>query len=419
MLIRNVALIVAAITGTAYAQPTALRAGHLVNPATGTSTADQIILVDGTRIAAVGDDVDIPSDAQIIDLSDSWVVPGLMDAHTHLTTGARPGEYLDAPWTRESTALRALRGARNARVVLEAGFTTVRDVGNDGNYAAVDLRKAIDAGFVPGSTMITTGKIIAPLGGQVTQVPFELGPFGRFEYIDADTHDEIKKAVRQNVYYGATAIKLVADSNRYYYSEEDIRVAVDEARLSRPGLAVAVHASGGEPARNAILAGADSIEHGERLSDELLRLMKERGTVLVGTEFPRAHWELVFGPSADGTGSDFPTLVLNRLKRAHRIGVTMAFGTDVITAVPGRSRAEMMLDYLDVWIEAGVPAADTLRAMTTNAARLLRVDDRRGAITAGLAADIVATRANPLADIGALKQIHFVMKDGAIIRHEP
>jgi imidazolonepropionase-like amidohydrolase len=189
------------ITAAAFAQTTVLRVGGLIDPAAGTIARNQVILVKDGKIAEVGPKVNIPAGAEVIDLTNAWVMPGLMDAHT--------------------------------------------------------------------------------------RIPPEQGRFWLFEYIDADDKDEVRKAVRQNIYYGADAIKLVADNGAFYYTVEEIRAAVEESHAA--GRPVSVHVMGGEAARNVILGGADSIEHGFDLSDELLRLMKEKGTWLVGAEFPQAH----------------------------------------------------------------------------------------------------------------------------------
>ena len=218
--------------------------------------------------------------------------------------------------------------------------------------------------------------------------------------------------MRQNIYYGANAIKLVSDNGAYYYSEEEIRAAVTEAH--RAGVTVAVHVLGGDAARNVILGGADAIEHGFALSDELLTLMKERGTVLVGTDFPFEHLAAIV-PDQDLARS-WSEMLLHRLNRAHSIGVKMAFGSDVVVDLPGMNRAQMALDYLKIWRAAGIPHAKILKCMTTNAAELFGIQQERGAIATGQWADIIATPNNPLDDIQALKDVHFVMKEGAIIR---
>jgi len=394
----------------------AIRAGVLVDPSTSSTKRDQTILIENGTIRAIGSAVEIPAGAQRIDLSREWVVPGLMDAHTHLTlteiTGDAPFESF---YLSESTAYRALRGMHNAQILLQRGFTVVRDVGNDGDYAMIDVRHAIEKGLFAGPTVIGSGKIIAPFGGQSHAIPSERGPFWQYEYLDADTPDEVRKAVRRNIYYGAGVIKLVSDNNPYHASEEELRAAVDEAH--KAGLPVAIHVYGGAAAQAAIDAGVDSIEHGFFLTDMQLNQMKSKGTFLVGTDFPRAHLDII-GTS----GGIFPPpdvlapKIIDRLKRAHRIGVRMAFGTDTVCDMPGRTRADLMLDYLDVWRAAGVAPMDILRAMTSEAAELLRVQKERGRLAPDMAADIVAMPADPIQDIGALRNIDFVMKNGKLVR---
>ena len=233
----------------ALAQVTAIRAGHLIDPATGTVAANQIVLVDGGKILDVGPQVSIPAGASVIDLSGQWVMPGLMDAHTHLTLGTL--DYIGS-YIRQSKALRALLGARNAQDVLRAGFTMVKDIGNDADYAGVDVRRAVERGWFIGPTFLNAGKIIAPYGGQSRNVPPEQGTYWEVEYIDADTPDEIRKAVRQNIYYGATTIKLVSDSHAYFYSVDEIKAAVAEAHAA--GMTVAVHATATSPRATPLLA---------------------------------------------------------------------------------------------------------------------------------------------------------------------
>jgi imidazolonepropionase-like amidohydrolase len=405
-------------TAPAFSQTTAIRAGHVIDPATGQASGAQTILVREGKIAAVGAKIEIPKDATIVDLSSAWVLPGLMDAHTHLTLDIAPADApndLSALYLREGTGLRALRGMWHARQYVEAGFTTVRDLGNSANHADTDLRVAIERGWFPGPTIVNSGKIITPFGGQSHLIPPEQPRPWLWEYIDADGPDEVRKAVRENIFYGAKVIKLAIDNAPYVYSEEEIRAAVTEAH--RSGLPVAVHVFGGAGADNAIRAGVDSIEHGFELTDEQLQTMKDKGIFLVGTDSPRAHLDAI------GTaGGIFPEPevnarnILDRLKRAHRIGVKMAFGTDAASVIPGKNRGEMAYDYFEVWTAAGVPPAKILQCMTTNAAELLRVQGERGAIAAGKYADIVATPDNPLDNIQALRKINFVMKDGRIIR---
>jgi imidazolonepropionase-like amidohydrolase len=404
----------------AFGQTIAIRAGNLIDPANGTVKKDQIIVVRDGTITAVGPGLEIPKDSEIVDLSKSWIMPGLIDAHTHITWGQPFWTLGDFTYLYQNSADRALVGLKTAQTLLNAGITTVRDVGNDGAYIAVSLRKAMDRGLFPGPTILTSGKIIAPFGGQESDVSYEMGPFWRIEYLDADGPEQIRHAVRENIFYGADLIKLVADNSKSFYSLEEIRAAVEVAHSA--GLAVAVHVMNDEPAKNVILGGADSIEHGFYLSDDVLRLMKEKGTVLVGTDFPADHLvagrlygvpgELRTPEEARADGKK----ILDRLQRAYKIGVKLGFGTDIVVDLPNETRVDMTWDYLAVWRAAGVPPAEILKSMTTIDAELLRINKQRGAIAPGLAADIVAAPANPLDDIEVLRKINFVMKNGKIVR---
>jgi len=415
-----VALACVALAEPLAAQIYAIHAGAVIDPARGTVDRGQTVVVTDGRITAMGPQVAAPAGATPIDLSKEWLMPGLMDAHTHLTLtevvgGSAPFESF---YILESTAYRALRGLHNAMDVLGAGFTTVRDVGNAADYAMDDVRRAIDGGWYTGPTIITSGKIIAPYGGQSHGIPPEQGRFWKYEYLDADSPDEMRKAVRANLYQGAGVIKLVLDNNRYHYSVDEIRVAVEEAHHA--GVPVSVHVFGGEAADNAIEAGVDSIEHGFFLTDAQLKRLHHKGIVLVSTDFPRAHLDVI-GTS----GGILPPpevlapKIIDRLRRAHRLGVRLVFGSDTVMDVAGRSRADLMFDYLAVWREAGVPAAELLKAMTSEAAKLLRVEGERGRLAVGLAADLVAMPADPLADTESLRRIDFVMKNGHIVRQGP
>lgn len=275
----------------------------------------------------------------------------------------------------------------------------MRDVGNAGNYADTALRRAIVAGMVPGPTIVNAGRIIAPYGGQFHLQP-EKRDLAEPEYAFADTRDELVKAIRENIHYGATVIKIVVDDQRYIYSVDDIKFIVAEA--ARAGLKVAAHAWTGPGAHNAALAGVASIEHGPEMTDADLTLTRDNHVTLVGTDF-----------LAIGAGNHDQWI--DRLRRAHRLGVTMAYGTDVIEGV-GSERARLTLTGIDPWGEAQVPAKVLLQALTANAARLLGVEDRRGFIRAGQAADLIAVPANPLVEIQALKRVAFVMKDGVVVK---
>jgi len=392
--------------GTLHAQVTAIRAGQLLDPETGTLAANQILLIENGRIRSVGPQVTIPQGAAVLDLSRFTVMPGMFDAHTHLSMAVQKdrdgGDYY-VTTLRDPTPFRAIQGVANARALLEAGFTTVRDVGNAGNYADTDLRRAIEVGYVPGPTIVNSGRIIAPYGGQFFLQPEKRG-LGEPEYLYADTRDEMVKAIRENIHYGATVIKIVVDDQRYIYSIDDIRFMIAEAKAA--GLKLAAHAWTGPGAHNAAAAGVASIEHGRIFSDEDLELAKRNNVVLVGTDYLAIGYDPVKSERAQW---------IDRLRRAHRIGVTMAFGTDVVEGV-GEDRARRTLSGIDPWVEAGIPPAAILQALTINAARLLGVEDQRGLLRPGLAADIIAVPGNPLQDVNTLKSVAFVMKNGKVVR---
>jgi len=386
-------------------QIVAIKAGKLLDPETGKTTLNQIILVEGNRIKEIGANVTIPREAKVIDLSKATVLPGLFDAHTHLCMTVIPkrdhGNYYFTTLL-DTTGYRAIEGVANGMAMLQSGFTTVRDIGNAGNYADTDLRRAIENGWVQGPTVVNAGIIIAPYGGQFHLQP-EKRDLATPEYLFADTRDEMRKAIRKNIHFGAKAIKIVVDDQDYIYSTEDIRFMIAEAHAS--GLKLAAHCWTHAGAHNAAEAGVDSIEHGFRMTDEDLQLAKKNNVTLVGTEFTEKL-----------TGTEEHKIWVDRLKRAYKIGVNMAFGTDVIDALPGETRGTLAIDYIQSWMDAGVPAVDTLRAMTVNAARLLGVDKERGFLKPGMAADIIATPENPAENIQTLKKVSFVMKDGAIIK---
>ena len=396
------------------AQVTVIKAGKLVDPETGTSTENQRILVENGKIKSIGSDVSIPAKANVIDLSRMTVLPGLFDCHSHLCQMTTvDNRDLFTTDIQQSTAFRAIIGVKTAREYLESGFTTVRDVGNNGNYADTSLRNGIERGLVPGPTIINAGRIIAPFGGQYFLRP-ERVELGSPEYFFADTRDEMLKAIRENIHFGALVIKIVVDDQKYIYSVEDIKYIVQEA--GKAGLKVAAHCMTEQGARNAAEGGVASIEHGFRMSDEVLQLAKKNNVVLVGTDFTiEAAGYLGLDPA---TSKFFHDTFIDRLKRAYRIGVTMAYGTDTFFEAPGHTRGTLAISYIDSFVEAGVSTKDILKIMTTNAAQLTGVEKQRGALKPGLFADIIATPENPLDNIQTLKKVSFVMKNGKVVKQQ-
>jgi len=399
--------------GSVVAQNTVIKAGHLFDSRTGQVRDNQVIIIKDGRILQVGLNLKYAPSDTVIDLSDSWVLPGLMDCHVHITSNYPYRRYngIAGSYPTESTGFRALRGAAVAKQLLDGGFTTIKDIGNDANYATGDVIRAIRSGYATGPTIYYSGKIIAPYGGQSGSINPEHEKLWEFEYIDADSPDEIRKAVRKNIYNGANTIKMVADDHPAYYGLEDIKTAVDEAR--KAGMKVTVHVMGGEAARNVIMGGAAAIEHGFTLDDELLRLMKEKGTFLVGTDFSADNF-YAYGGSLEASKAN-EAMVVDRLKRAYRIGTKMAFGTDIIIDIEGLNRLQTNLKVLQTWKKAEIPASYILQTMTLYSAELLGTEKTRGVIESNFLADIVAVKTDPTKNIDAINGVHFVMKNGKVI----
>jgi len=403
------------LTGFLQAQNTVIKAGHLFDPRTGKMLSNQIILIKNGKIEGVGSDLRYDSTDTVIDLSKSWVLPGLMDCHVHITFNFnyKNWSYVQL-YTTESSSLRALRGAYVAEQFLMSGFTTIKEIGNDANYATADIIKAINNGWIKGPTIYYAGKIIGPYGGQTSGINIENEHLWNFEYIDADNPDEIRKAIRKNIYYGANVIKLVSGQQDGYYDLSDITAAVDEAKKS--GKKVTVHVQGGTAARNVILGGAAAIEHGFELDDDLLHLMKEKGTFLVGTD---VGYDSNIAWGLDSISARTAELrCIDRLKRTYKTGVKMAYGTDLVIDEPGLNRIQVSMKILKTWKAAEIPASYILQTMTIYAAELLGCENSRGILEKSYWADIIALRNNPIEDIEAIKSVNFVMKEGKVMKQD-
>jgi imidazolonepropionase-like amidohydrolase len=395
------------------APATVLRVGRLVDPESGTSATNQLIVIQNGRFAAIGADIPIPAGARIIDLSNLTVVPGLVDAHNHLALTykefpERNSYYIT--YINETSELRAIQAASNGMQMLGAGFTMVRDMGNNALYADVALRQAIEQGWLPGPTLITAGLIIGGMGGQFSPTPQMALDHNIVypEYLEADTHDEIIKAVRQNALFGARVIKICVDCKRWGYTAEEIRLFIDEA--AKAGLKVAGHVQTAAGARRAIEAGIWSIEHASALNDSLHKMMAAKGIFRVGTETPVT---LVGHTSA----AAYQRTVAG-LRNAWENKVLLTFSTDADYYVPGMNRGQVAIEFLTTWKAAGIPNADILRAMTINGYRVSEMESRRGPIRVGLPADLIAVVGNPLDDIDALRQVPFVMRDGMVFKQD-
>jgi imidazolonepropionase-like amidohydrolase len=416
------ALVIAvAMTSTPFAQQTparpaavtAVRAGRLVDPETATVASNQVILVQDGRIREVGANVTIPPGATVIDLSKLTVLPGLVDAHNHLAL-----TYKDEPesnvyyftYVTDSTPLRAIQAVSNGIQMLASGFTIIRDMGNNGNYADTALRVAIEQGWVPGPTIINSGIIIGPMGGQFFPTP-EMAKDKNIvypEYLDADTHDEIVKAVRQNILFGAKVIKICVDCKPYGYTADEIRLFIVEA--AKAGMKVEGHCQTVDGARRAIEAGIWSIAHDSGMTEELHKQMAAKGVWRAGTETP-------ISLTGHTTKTRYERTVAS-LRNAWQHKAPLTFSTDADYFVPGKTRGEVAIEFIETWKAAGIPHADILRAMTINGYKVSETEKTRGPIKPGFVADFIAVSGNPLESIDALRDVQFVMKDGVVFKRD-
>lgn len=400
----------------AFSQKTVILAGHLIDPEDGSVAEDQIILVERnpengqSRILEIGPDVSIPSDAEVVDLSDLWVLPGLVDAHDHLgiTYKEEPESwYYYFTVIMDSTPLRAIQSFSAGFQKLASGFTIVRDLGNNGLYADTALRQAIEMGWVPGPTMINSGIIIGAFGGQFHEIP-EREDTVYPEYLNADTNDEIVKAIRRNIHYGAKVIKVCVDCQAYPYTVEQLKLFVSEA--ANAGQKVSGHVQTREGARRAIEAGLWSVDHDGALDPELHAMMVEKGVWRVGTETPKADWSRTTDQRWERR--------IAMLKDAFEQGVLLAFSTDADYYIPGLNRGELTIEFLKTWKAAEIPDAEILKVLTTNGYLISETQDSRGPIKVGFAADMIATAENPLDDVYALRDVRFVMKNGLVFKRD-
>jgi imidazolonepropionase-like amidohydrolase len=388
-----------------------VRAARMVDVQRGTLVSPGVVVVDSGRIRSVGPS-GIPAGAKTIDLGGLTLLPGLIDAHTHLTADYDRGWELRS--AQETPGDRSLRGARNALLTLGAGFTTVRDLGAS-DFADIALMRAIDEGWVPGPHVIPAGHAIGITGGHCDETGWAPGVLRRgVEQGIADGADAVMAAVRNQAKYGAKVIKICATAGVLSHdatvgaqqlSDAEMEAVVEEA--TRHGLRVAAHAHGAEGIVAAVAAGVTSIEHGSMLTDEALALMKERGTWLVPTTTLRDIELPDLPPAILAKRRSLAVVAKESLRRAIGAGVKIALGTDAGVLPHGQNGREVA-----ALVDRGMTPAAALRAGTLGSAELLGVSDR-GVITAGKLADLIAVEGNPLEDPTAVQRVRWVMKAGA------
>jgi imidazolonepropionase-like amidohydrolase len=397
---------------------TAVKAARMIDVRTGTVVQQPVVIIEAGRIKAVGTNLVVPAGAEVVDLGGMTLLPGFIDAHTHLTFNPEDLGYSSVAI---SVPRSALSGAKNARLTLEAGFTTVRNVGADG-YSDIALRDAINAGDVPGPHIIASGPALGITGGHCDDT-LHAPEYHVVGGGVADGVSAVMQKTREVIKYGADVIKICAtggvlsfrdDPRASQYTLEEMKTIVGEAH--RLGRKVAAHAHGGDGIKLAVLAGVDSIEHGTYIDDEAIRLMKERHTYLVPTLY-LGDWLLdnaekikLPKPLLDKAKVVVPEARKN-IARAFRQGVPVAFGTDSAVYPHGLNGHEFA-----VYVKLGMTPLQAIQTATLNGSQLLGWDDRIGTLETGKFADIVAVQGDPLADITELERVRWVMKDGHVVK---
>ena len=435
-------LVLFVASGSLAAPAVAVKAGRLLDPKSGNVLSPAVVVIEDGKISRVGtpSQVQVPGAAKIIDLGEATLLPGLIDAHTHLLIDVTvPAEQEMKRYSFFQTALvmaiaarspaeRVLLGAQMAREDLEAGFTTVRNLGFSGIDGDSALRDAIAAGRVTGPRILASARKLIPLGGYLDRLnPALASPIVEQEFLVVATADEGRRAVDQNLFYDVESIKVALDDDGVGITAQVLKAIVEEAH--RAHKKVAVHAQTTVAVQTAIDGGADSIEHGNGVTDEQLKSMRDKGiwfdltpTFFDGFLGSVIEAEVVLSPPLKARMDTLRERKLpgdtEFIRRILKSGVKFAVGSDMCWLYPGKTRGQASALMFSALHHAGMPSLDIVRAVTASAAEMIGWQDRVGAIEPGRFADLVAVTGDPIADIAQLEQIRFVMKGGDVIRND-
>jgi imidazolonepropionase-like amidohydrolase len=406
-----------------------LRAAKLLDVEDGKVVQNPVVIIEGSRIKQVGPGLAVPAGAQVIDLGGATLMPGLIDAHTHLLQNydfalGDDDNNMVLTVAQMSPAERALLGAKMGREDLEAGITTVRDVGNSGVNGDVALRNAIRKGWVSGPRMVACTRALSAPGGQFPRLQHDAQNLVEQEYVPIANVDEARRAVQQAFFDGADCIKVIVNTGPRVVSLEEMKAIVEEAH--RVHKKVAAHAIGDDATRIAAEAGVDSIEHAYVVPDDVLKMMAEKKIFLVPTDYPAEIYNLFIEASVTGLERKNQEAGMkklaegnaDRLRRAIAAGVRIAAGSDEYYQMGDRTRGESSTLIYQAYKESGMTPWQILQAATVNAADLLGLSDRLGSIKADKFADIIATAGDPSQDSSELQRVKFVMKGGEVVRND-